>query len=81
MAPIGWRVLHDAWGQARDLGEDRGAGWRGRALKRVLRRATSEREARKIFSRAEWPLDTESEAPAGAGVRASRTIKHSPMPS
>lgn len=47
----------------------------GEPWKRVLRRAASEEEARKIFARAEWALDTDSEAPVGADVRASRTIK------
>jgi len=42
--------------------------------KRVLRRASSEAEARKIFAQAEAALDTETEAPARADVRASRTI-------
>jgi hypothetical protein len=40
----------------------------------VLRRANSEEEARKIFNQAEAALDTDKEAPAGADVRASRTI-------
>ena len=43
--------------------------------KRVLRRANSEAEARKIFAQAEAALDTETEAPARADVRASRTIR------
>lgn len=47
----------------------------GEPWKRVLRRASSEAEARKIFEQAEAALDTESEAPAGADVRASRTIR------
>ena len=42
--------------------------------KRVLRRANSEAEARKIFDQAEAALDTEKEAPARADVRAARTI-------
>lgn len=43
--------------------------------KRVLRRANSEEEARKIFTQAEAALDTERAAPAGADVRAARTIR------
>lgn len=43
--------------------------------KRVLRRAASEEEARRIFAQAEAALDTDKEAPAGADVRASRTIR------
>ena len=47
----------------------------GEPWKRVLRRANSEAEARKIFEQAEAALDTEQEAPARADVRASRTIR------
>lgn len=47
----------------------------GEPWKRVLRRANSEEEARKIFAQAEAALDTEKEAPAGADVRAARTIR------
>lgn len=47
----------------------------GEPWKRVLRRASSEEEARKIFAQAEAALDTEREAPAGADVRATRTIR------
>ena len=47
----------------------------GEPWKRVLRRANSEDEARKIFAQAEAALDTEKEAPAGADVRAARTIR------
>ncbi len=47
----------------------------GEPWKRVLRRAASEEEARRIFAQAEAALDTESETPAGADVRASRTIR------
>lgn len=47
----------------------------GEPWKRVLRRASSEEEARKIFAQAEAALDTESETPAGADIRASRTIR------
>ncbi|MFT3874454.1 MAG: hypothetical protein QM714_17715 [Nocardioides sp.] len=47
----------------------------GEPWKRVLRRANSEEEARKIFAQAEAALDTERETPAGADVRASRTIE------
>src|SRR5674476_909177 len=46
----------------------------GEPWKRVLRRANSEAEARKIFAQAEAALDTEKEAPARADVRAARTI-------
>lgn len=46
----------------------------GEPWKRVLRRASSEEEARKIFAQAEAALDTEQATPAGADVRASRTI-------
>ena len=47
----------------------------GEPWKRVLRRANSEAEARKIFAQAEAALDTEKETPAGADVRAARTIR------
>jgi hypothetical protein len=47
----------------------------GEPWKRVLRRASSEEEARKLFAQAEAALDTDKEAPAGADVRASRTIR------
>lgn len=46
----------------------------GEPWKRVLRRANSESEARKIFAQAEAALDTERETPARADVRAARTI-------
>ncbi|HWJ65257.1 MAG TPA: hypothetical protein VNT31_01140 [Nocardioides sp.] len=47
----------------------------GEPWKRVLRRAASEEEARRIFAQAEAALDTESETPVGADIRASRTIR------
>ena len=47
----------------------------GEPWKRVLRRASSEDEARKIFAQAEAALDTEQATPVGADVRASRTIR------
>jgi hypothetical protein len=47
----------------------------GEPWKRVLRRAASEEEARKIFAQAEAALDTEQATPVGADVRASRTIR------
>jgi hypothetical protein len=47
----------------------------GQPWKRVLRRASSETEARRIFAQAESALDTEKEAPPRADVRASRTIR------
>jgi hypothetical protein len=47
----------------------------GEPWKRVLRRASHEAEARKIFAQAEAALDAEKEAPARADVRASRTIR------
>ena len=47
----------------------------GEPWKRVLRRANSEAEARKIFAQAETALDTEKETPASADVRAARTIR------
>jgi hypothetical protein len=47
----------------------------GEPWKRVLRRASSEAEARKIFEQAETALDTEKETPVGADVRAARTIR------
>ncbi|MCO5303575.1 MAG: hypothetical protein M9923_10235 [Phycicoccus sp.] len=47
----------------------------GEPWKRVLRRASSEEEARKIFEQAEAALDTEQAMPVGADVRASRTIR------
>lgn len=43
--------------------------------KRVLRQAATDDEARRIFVQAEAALDTESETPVGADVRASRTIR------
>lgn len=43
--------------------------------KRVLRRASSEAEARRIFAQAEAALDTEQALPVGADVRTSRTIR------
>jgi hypothetical protein len=47
----------------------------GEPWKPVLRRATSEAEARQIFTQAEAALDAEREGPARADVRASRTMK------
>jgi hypothetical protein len=47
----------------------------GEPWKRVLRRAASEEEARKIFEQAEAALDHDREAPVGADVRAGRTIR------
>ncbi|WP_341359592.1 hypothetical protein V5H98_18045 [Georgenia sp. M64] len=47
----------------------------GEPWKRVLRRASSEAEARKIFAQAEAALDSERETPVGADVRAARTIR------
>jgi hypothetical protein len=47
----------------------------GEPWRRVLRRASSEAEARKIFEQAESALDTEKETPVGADVRAARTIQ------
>ena len=47
----------------------------GEPWKRMLRRAASEEEERRIFAQAEAAMDTESETPAGADVRASRTIR------
>ena len=47
----------------------------GEPWKRVLRRANSEGEARKIFDQAEAALDTEKETPVGADARAARTIR------
>ena len=47
----------------------------GKPWRRVLRRAATEAEARKIFAQAEAALDTERETPVGADVRASRTIR------
>lgn len=47
----------------------------GEPWKRVLRRVNSEADARKIFEQAAAVLDTERETPAGADVRASRTIR------
>jgi hypothetical protein len=43
--------------------------------KRVLRRASSEKEARQIFAQAEAALDAEQPTPATAAIRASRTIR------
>ena len=47
----------------------------GEPWRRVLRRAASEEEARKIFAQAEAALDTEQATPVGADVRAGRTIR------
>ncbi len=47
----------------------------GEPWKRVLRRAASEDEARKIFAQAEAALDSEQATPVGADVRATRTIR------
>lgn len=47
----------------------------GEPWKRVLRRASTEEETRKIFAQAEAALDTEKETPVAADVRASRTIR------
>lgn len=47
----------------------------GEPWRRVLRRASSEEEARKIFAQAEAALDTEKETPVAADVRAARTIR------
>lgn len=47
----------------------------GEPWKRVLRRSSTEEEARKIFAQAEAALDTEKETPVAADVRASRTIR------
>lgn len=46
----------------------------GEPWSRVLRRAASESDARKIFAQAEAAFDTERETPARADVRAARTI-------
>src|SRR5689334_16115128 len=53
----------------------RASGGDGEPWKRVLRRANSEAEARKIFTQAEVALDTERETPAGTDVRAARKIR------
>lgn len=45
----------------------------GEPWKRVLRRANSEAEARKIFDQAEAALDTEQATPAGADLRRGRS--------
>ncbi len=47
----------------------------GEPWKRVLRRASTEEEARKLFAQAEAALNTEKETPVAADVRASRTIR------
>ena len=47
----------------------------GEPWKRVLRRASSEAEARKIFEQAEAALDTERDTPVDADVRAARTMR------
>lgn len=47
----------------------------GKPWKRVLRRACTETETRDIFDRAEAALNTTTEAPARADVRAARTIR------
>ena len=47
----------------------------GEPWKRVLRRATTEAEARRIFAQAEAALDTDQETPASAQELATRTIR------
>ncbi|WP_277211987.1 hypothetical protein [Isoptericola croceus] len=47
----------------------------GEPWKRVLRRASTEEVARKIFAQAEAALDTEQSTPVGADVRAARTVR------
>lgn len=47
----------------------------GEPWKRVLRRAASEEEARRIFAQAEAAPHTKQATPVGADVRASRTIR------
>lgn len=50
-------------------------GGEGPLWKRVLGRAASGVEARKIFAQAEAALDTDKETPAGADLRDPRTIR------
>lgn len=52
----------------------------GEPWKRVLRRTSSEAEARKIFAQAEAALDTDKELPVSADVRAARTIRAGRQP-
>lgn len=47
----------------------------GEPWKRVLRRASSEDEARDIFDRAEAALDTATETPTRADVRTARATR------
>ena len=76
-ATRGWRVRLYAPGSGTNKYQVyfRAPAGEGEPWKRVLRRASSEEEARKIFAQAEAALDTESETPAGADIRASRTIR------
>lgn len=76
-ATRGWRVRLYAPGAGSNKYQVyfRAPAGEGEPWKRVLRRASSEEEARKIFAQAEAALDTESETPAGADIRASRTIR------
>jgi hypothetical protein len=76
-ATRGWRVRLYAPGSGSNKYQVyfRAPTGEGEPWKRVLRRASSEEEARKIFAQAEAALDTESQTPAGADIRASRTIR------
>lgn len=76
-ATRGWRVRLYAPGSGTNKYQVyfRAPAGEGEPWKRVLRRASSEEDARKIFAQAEAALDTESETPAGADIRASRTIR------
>lgn len=76
-APRGWRVrlYAPAPGSNQFQVFFRTPAGDGEPWKRVLRRAASEEEARKIFEQAEAALDTDREAPVGADVRAGRTIR------
>ena len=59
----------------RRSGDVRAPARQGEPWKRLLRRANSEAEARKIFAQAEAALDSETQTPAGPDVRAARTIR------
>lgn len=74
-APVAGEVVRPEDGGTKYLVMFRAPGGEGEPWKRVLRRANSEAEARKIFTQADAALDTETEKPPGADVRAARTIR------
>ena len=69
----GWRVRLYATGDGFQIMFKAPSG-EGETWKRVLRRAATEDEARKIFAQAEAALDTERATPASAREKATQTI-------